>query len=681
MSKTITLEKLVLTNYRNIEHQELVFTGNSKIVGENRIGKTNILESIHYLLTDKLLNNDSDITRIKPLSDTKKMVTVEGTFDVDGTKLELKKVYGENWVKVRNTQEVVFKGHETTYYINSIKQGTLKEYNQQIEEKFGFKNDINKIDLFQLLINPFYIGEMGDSKDWTALREFVIKLVGDITDEDIFNAKPETLPIKEDLKQASGKIEQIRKLYKSQSDGLKANVQSFESQIEMLEKTEKPNDDTIDVAKKAIEEIETNIANLRSKNGADLLSASIKEKIANKKTEISDAKLEEVKFSRNPALDTAQKELDDLIQEHQDLLLKSSKKAGEINIADTKVKNLEHEIKICEEIKRHTIEEYNRLKSQRENPNIATECPTCHRKYESEDIENALAAYVLGINTKIEEVTNKGKENKAYRVQQESELEKAKQELVSLQKERDDIKQEIEDLTSKIASKREELANLPRTIGGMTSTRVPKLEEELKALEDELVKATNDYNAGIKDTSEAIAREQEKLPKYKKVLDDKAYYDRQMKVLEETKANMKKANNDLIAVEQKKDLVNLFAKTKLIMLDQNISKVFGNIKFQLLSENINGGYDTVCKPYIYDVSKDVSSDVIWKSGSKSEMVATGIAIAEKIKEALRLPNLPYLFDEGGEISTDTFVTRFKTQAQIICVKVQDDIQKPLVMAI
>ena len=28
------------------------------------------------------------------------------------------------------------------------------------------------------------------------------------------------------------------------------------------------------------------------------------------------------------------------------------------------------------------------------------------------------------------------------------------------------------------------------------------------------------------------------------------------------------------------------------MLDENVSKVFGNIKFQLIKENINGGFDT-----------------------------------------------------------------------------------------
>mgnify|MGYP003301318948 FL=1 len=82
--KSVKLIKLELTNYRNIEHAIYEFNGNSKIVGENRIGKTNTLESIYYLLSDALLNGNNDVASIKPLSDTKAIVKVEGTFDVDG---------------------------------------------------------------------------------------------------------------------------------------------------------------------------------------------------------------------------------------------------------------------------------------------------------------------------------------------------------------------------------------------------------------------------------------------------------------------------------------------------------------------------------------------------------------------------------------------------------------------
>ena len=79
--KEVRLLEFELTNYRNIEHEVYVFDGsNAKIVGENRIGKTNTLEAIYFLLTNYLLDGSSDLSAIKPLSDTKKEVRVEGTF-------------------------------------------------------------------------------------------------------------------------------------------------------------------------------------------------------------------------------------------------------------------------------------------------------------------------------------------------------------------------------------------------------------------------------------------------------------------------------------------------------------------------------------------------------------------------------------------------------------------------
>lgn len=150
-------------------------------------------------------------------------------------------------------------------------------------------------------------------------------------------------------------------------------------------------------------------------------------------------------------------------------------------------------------------------------------------------------------------------------------------------------------------------------------------------------------------------------------------------VLEQIRTYLVEHQKALGLAEQKKEALNKFIYTKLRLLDEHVAKVFGKIKFQLIKENINGGFDPVCKPFIYNIDKQESTNTLWKSGSKSEKIITGIAIAECIKRELNLTELPYLFDEGGEISTDTFKTKFKTNAQIICVKVEDNIMKPVVV--
>ena len=206
--KQVRLLKLELTNYRNIEHEVYVFDGsNAKIVGENRIGKTNTLEAIYVLFSNYLLDGSSDLSALKPLSDTKKEVRIEGTFQVDEREIKLAKTYGEKWVKQRGTDEMSMQGHYEEYFVNGIKQSKEKDYHNLLQEYFGVRNDEKgEVDIIQTLINPLYLGNLGESKDWQRLRTYIVKLIGDVDDEEIFKARPETLVIKQDLTNALGNV-------------------------------------------------------------------------------------------------------------------------------------------------------------------------------------------------------------------------------------------------------------------------------------------------------------------------------------------------------------------------------------------------------------------------------------------------------------------------------------------
>ena len=154
MAKNIILKKLEITNYRSIKHQVLFFDGNSKIVGENRIGKTNTIDALYWLLTDKLLNGSKDIEQIKPLDDTKLTVRVDGTFLVDGKEIVISKEFAEEWVKTRGTEDLVMKGHTTTYYYNGVKQGTKKQFDLLFNADFGLDKvkDYQGIDIIQFIV-------------------------------------------------------------------------------------------------------------------------------------------------------------------------------------------------------------------------------------------------------------------------------------------------------------------------------------------------------------------------------------------------------------------------------------------------------------------------------------------------------------------------------------------------
>lgn len=682
----VLIKKLVLTNYRNLEHASYEFKGNSKIVGENKVGKTNSLEAIYYLLTDKLLDGSVDIAQIKPLRDTKAKVTVEGTFDVDGKEVKLKKVYYELWSKTRGESNIVFKGHSTDYYFNDNKQETKKGYEAIVAELFGIKTDPTvKIDFIQMLINPTYLGEMGEGKDWTALREFIIKLVGDISDDDVFAKEPTTAPIKDDLTTYSGKTEQVKKYYKSQANGIQEKITGYEVMIADLEKTPCPEDSEIEMCKTAIEKSEEKIAKLRNAKGVDLKSQEIQTKINGKQKELNElvaADLER-KNQPNPVIDNLNKEIGDM-QEKVDGLIESKRKLQDESYQlSSKESSLNRQIEECNGVREKVIAQYKEIKAKIDNPSIETECPHCHRPYDPSTVDQVKAKYLAKLNKDLEEVTKTGTANKEKLAKLVKDHMDVAEQIKTNDNGIDALNSEIQDINKKIMEKKNELhdANVNANRGFVANPAIAKLEEEISELKKDLLKSQCEFDDGNRDVANEISIEQGRQNTWKKVLDDKAYYDRQMIKLEETRESLKNAQKELIVYEQKSDLLSLFIKTKLNLLDENVSKVFGKIKFKLIEPNINGGYDTVCKPYIYNVDKGESTTVTWKSGSKSEKVTTGIEIVEAIKTKLGLPNLPYLFDEGGEISSETFSTRFKTQSQLVCVKVQDNIPNPVVMAL
>lgn len=677
--KKINITKLELTNYRNIKHAVYEFDGNSKIIGENRIGKTNTLESICFLLTNKLLNGSSEVECIKPIDDTKATVIVEAIFKIDDKEVTLKKEYGEEWVKQRNTQELIFKGHFTNYYYNGVKQTTIKDYQSLISADFGYTQNPNtKVDYTTLLINPFYLGNLGEDKDWTSLRTFIIDLVGDVSDEDVFAKEPSTCLIKYDLENVNGRIDQLKKQFKNESDGLNETIIGNDAQIELLEKTSCPTDEEIAVAKKGIKDLDDEILSLKSKNGADTLSSDLRLKIANKQNEIFELENKEKAELSKTGNDDSKVKLNELYAHSGELVDKKT----EIN---TLLINKRNEIKVKEsklnesKDKRNCL--INKIKEidiKIDNPVLPTECPTCHRPFDAEVIEKTKADYLNGLKAERETIIKDGLANKELMNRLDFEISNLGTEIIKLE-------QELEDVENKLNDNREECEKLRLqdnpVVEYVPSDAVNKLKAEKQELENKLAKSSSDYLSAQNEINNQIyEKEQAKVP-FQKVLDDKAYYDRQMDQLKIVKSEKEINSKKLIDVEQKRDLVNKYIFTKLKMLDDNVAKVFGNIKFQLIKQNINGGFDPICKPYIYNIDKDESTNVSWRSGSKSEQVITGIAIAEKIKAKLELPNMPFLFDEGGEISTDTFKTKFKTDAQIICVKVQDNVPSPMVLAI
>lgn len=683
MPKNVRLLKLSLTNYRNIEHIELDFSGkDAAIVGENHIGKTNTLESLFVLLDDSLLTGSSNLPSIKPLADTKRVVSIEATFDVDGEEFTIRKDYGEDWVRARGTDTLSMKGHFQTLYIQGTKVERSKDFYKQIREQFGIAGeDPDKIDVIRMLLAPTYLGEMGEGKDWTAFRAFIIKLVGDVSDDDVFIKNPKLDSIRDDLKAQKGSIEQLKKKYKQDCDGLEATILQGEAVVSSLEKTERPTDEAVSIAKRAIDEHDDAIAKLRSGSGSDVESERLQRELSEAQSEL----IEEQRRANESYVDpesAKREELRDKYRIARESLSKAtvekSTAMAEISSAESGIARLENDRKAVDEsVNEPLVQRIRAIDS--EEVTVDDVCPVCGQRLPEDRIDAAIEAAKRKAAEEKASLIEKCKSNKARRAEIDEAIVTAKERIAALQDKIEQCQRTIDNAKKDMESITNQANALP-TAGTRQETAMEAiLRAKVADLEQRLKESRSAFQTGLQDTNAAIIEHQEAKKPYQSTLDDLAYYNRQQERLETERDNLAANRRKLATAEQKKECAAQFLYAKLRLLDENVSKVFGGIKIKLIQENINGGFDPVCKPYIYDSVKGESTQVSWAAGSKSEKVETGIAIAEAIKATLNLPNLPYLFDEGGEISSETFGSRLATDAQLICVKVRDGIASPTVM--
>lgn len=201
-----------------------------------------------------------------------------------------------------------------------------------------------------------------------------------------------------------------------------------------------------------------------------------------------------------------------------------------------------------------------------------------------------------------------------------------------------------------------------------------KEREQLQADIDELLikshELTDLLNAKNDDLNALLSREKVKddiLPNLAELNRIVADYERQKEndeKIAELKTKVQSLSKERLSFEQKLEAAKSYYIKQADLLDKAQADLFGKKYFSFVKQNINGNYEPICK-LLYD------EKVPYSSCSQSEKIRLGIDLIESLRKLLDLPILPILFDEGGEISKDTF-SKIKTDAQIICVRVSDD---------
>lgn len=678
------IKQLEIKNFRNIDHVVYDLTDRTAFSGKNFIGKSNSLQAIHWLLSDYLIEGSQDIQSIKPLDDTAKEVSVMITLDDDTT---IEKTYSENWVKTRGTDEVTLQGHTTTYFINGIKQARISDAVAQIRARLGLDTYFpkSKIDPLRMLINPLYLVEQ---VDWKILRNYIIELVGDVSDEDVINANLLFESLRQPLSKFMGKTDHVIAHYKGKVKAAKQEIYKSEVLINELQKVVDVDEKDLAEAKNQLAFIDQKIAELQlsKANDKNPRLAELDKEIV-KLIELKNQSIEEDRA----AYDNANKEARELISKHTDEKHQLTEKLNKLKLEkielESKINNLNTQIKTNLstiesnelKIKKHR-EDYIKLAQQEfvgwELPQVEN-CPHCGGVLNDDvlaaakvQLEKAKADFEKEKAERLEKIVEVGNALKLENQNLEFKSVDLNNEIRELSEKLPVLEKEISDTQAKIKSLDDEIYKLNYSIKPYINSektneiisQIAKLREEYTA--EQLKNVTESIDEQIKSVKESKAQ-------YQKMLDDHAYFVNTQAMIKDAKVKLSEHQKELTDAETILMLTEEFIRTKLNMLDKNVEKVFGNIKFKLIENNIKeGSYNEVCYPLI------LGKNTPYANGSTSEKIITGVAIIEAIRKHVGLPELPIIFDEAESLDSETLVNRLNTNCQIITARVDDKYTKP-----
>lgn len=583
--RTIKLKSLSLMNFKGIRNLEINFSNQETIIsGRNGTGKTTVFDSFMWLLFGKDSTGRSDsnfnIKTIDPETGKPYLKldhSVTGVLDVDGMEVKLQRCYKEKWVKSRGTTEEVLQNHQTEYYMNDVKLGTKKEYDDAI-------SSIIPEEVFRMVTNPYYFTSLKPEVQ----KNMLLDMAGGVTDDEITELNPDYGEL---LAQLSGKsLAQFAKEVSAKKKAIKDELQLIPSNIETARRLMPEEEDWVALdaeladKKKRKAELEASLSD-KSK----LVEEEYKRKAAIQKS-IGDKRIELTRLENTirAKADNGRNEASMKLRD-----LEYSLKTEEGNLVRKRNEIASYEAQIQKiNIELDTLRGKYRAISQEQltYPDGAFVCPTCHRQLEADDIaakqHEMEANFNQNKSARLQENSKKGKGLKAMLEETQAKRENSLANVADIEVSITGIKTEIEAQKNNIPESMD-ASKLIESDPGCIAIRNEIAELENQLTMDAKPVDVSDLKDGIKVMDEAIYKLTKRLAKRESI--ERA--EKEIEKLEEKRI----ANNQALADLEKTEFVMLdFQKTKDNELMKRINGMFQLVSFSFVNEQLNGGEKLTC---------------------------------------------------------------------------------------
>ena len=576
--------KLTFKNFKGMKDFELDLDGKStEIFGDNETGKTTIFDGFMWLLFDRDSLNQNSF-EIKPIDKKSGEVIhrinteVVGSLEVNGKEIELKKVYYEKWTKTRGSLEETFTSNTTDYFLDGVPVKKI-EYDAKIK---GFVDE----DAFRLLTNPLYFNEV---LHWSKRRDLLMKICGEVDNEEIFKKDEELRELAEVLSNRS--VEDHRKVISAKKRDLNEEIKKIPVRIdeisnnlstfdginwELMERELKKSRDQVTKLRDSIDDVKSGVK-------ISHLVVNISE-IENKILKLKD----EIREKNYNIIGESRKKKDDAYDRFQEV--ERELKRTELKVASKKSEISELEKKL-EDLREEFIKEDKKVLNE---VIVIDVCPTCGRELPADQVESAKKKVVDDFNLKksqsLEEIRRKAKEVIAPLI------EVYQKELTSLQKEAERLGKDFDEVSrikNETAKNHTELSE--KQIRFEMNENYIEYEEEKKRIKEEIDLINSDTDKKIQEIRDEIKEiEGVKIVNIQKDLaqrEQNEKFKQRIKDLEEEEKNLAK---EWSLADRELWLTEKFIKANVEILTNRINSKFKLARFKMFNEQVNGGVDPCC---------------------------------------------------------------------------------------
>lgn len=565
---------LTLDNFKGIRHFVLDTAGRSVIVkAANGVGKTTLQDAYWWLLTGKNAELSADFDVYPYDAPAGAEASVAGTFRLDdGTEFSLTRIFKQRIERRRGDTESTPRGNKTEYLINGVPKSQA-DYRTFCAEQFG-----PELKLLMLSKLHYFPVEM----NWNDRRQTLIDLFAPHLDD------IEIIKAHEELEPLGGYITCMTTVAdyalqaKAQRKKLKERIEQIPARIDEANKARPNIPEEADparlpsIAKKKIK-LNNTIASLENGEGA----ATLRKRIADLEAKAAEARAEYMRENTGG---------------NENLQRQAAELRSKLHSAETGLHVLQMKKQNCEEFLSNSAEELEQLRAQAKAIHYEAfdaseeKCPHCGQTMPQDRIDELRAQFNTNKARRLEEVTAKGKNLAALRMQQEDCLKQIDADIMACTDRINTINDHLRAVTKMIVT--------PKPWEETTDARayaveIDEYKKQLTQIDALTAKQLESARSELREVEEQFT----KISSRSAVLEQRERIDAR---IQELKDEEKKLGIELARLEQRIELTERFVQLQAQDIEDKINAAFEGVRWVLFDRQVNGGIAPCCRAMLLD---------------------------------------------------------------------------------